>query len=103
MNYVNSTDLVRHLMEKVSEDTDKKLMQQLNWLVSRGLLVAELGPMMIVQEAHSLNIRVEQTVELVLKDKEYIEKLEDEIKELRKVVEAINTASGISSNVRGGR
>jgi len=76
-------DLVRDLMEKLSDDTDKKLMQQLNWLVSRGLLVVELGPMTIVQEAHSLNIRAEQTVELVLKDKEYIERLEKENTELR--------------------
>jgi len=83
MNYTNSMDLVRDLTEKVSDDTDKKLMQQLNWLVSRGLLVVELGPMKMVQEAHSLNIRVEQTVELVLKDKEYIERLEKENTELR--------------------
>jgi len=83
MHHVNSMDLVRDLMEKLSDDTDKKLMQQLNWLVSRGLLVVELGPMTIVQEAHTPYLRAEQTVELVLKDKEYIERLEKENTELR--------------------
>ena len=71
----------RQLIEQVSKEKERIIVEQLNDLLARGLLVWEQGPETFVQ-AHDLRdgfkIEFRTSGRLVLKDREYIEKLEKE-------------------------
>lgn len=92
------------LVNKVTKDLLKQkenlLMEQLNDFVSRGLIVIEeTAPSFIKEDdlldPSSYKITLRQTVRLVLKDKEYIEKLEAENKELKESVKQLE------ANIKG--
>lgn len=62
------------------------LMEQLNELISRDLLVVEETEPVLVREFNSNKVSLKQSVRLTLKDKEYIIKLEDENKQLKETL-----------------
>lgn len=69
---------------------ENALREQLSDLVSRGLLVVEIGPQVLVQECDG-KVTVRQSINLQLKDREYIEKLERENKEMREIIERLQS------------
>ena len=81
---INSLSTMTEELAKQSQDI---ILEQLNDLISRNLLVVEQGPLQLIQEYNSNTIKVAQNVKLVLKDKEYIEKLEKENQELKNTIE----------------
>ncbi len=76
-----------NLSKNISREKDEILKKQLSWLIERGMLEIQSGPEQLVQEWNTETGKYEvkfcQQVELVVKDKEYIEKLESELKSLR--------------------
>lgn len=82
------SDQIIATAEKIAKDIamqrDAQLMKQLNWLLSRGLLtVRTSGGKMLWRDLTSGQLSYAEEIELVLKDAEYIEKLEAENKELK--------------------
>ena len=67
-------------------------MEQLNDLISRRLLVVVMGQPTLVRYENSDRVELRQTCQLVLKDKEYIEKLEKENTELKEKLDKITEA-----------
>lgn len=80
------------IMADMARQTENLILEQLNDLVSRGLLVVERGPMSLVHSQDKDKIEVRQSCRLILKDKEYIEKLEAENKLLHEKIQAIDSA-----------
>lgn len=74
------------LSKKVAEAQEKEILSQLNEFVSRGIIVVEtMGPT-LTQEPFSANpyeVKVRTAVRLKIKDQEYIEEIEKELKYLR--------------------
>lgn len=85
------------LARSVSIQKDEILKKQLSWLIERGMLEIQSGPEQLVQELNhdtgKYEIKFCQNVELVVKDKEYIEKLEAELKDLREFRKVILMAA----------
>lgn len=79
------TDLAYELAHKVAKHTEQEISNQLNDFISRGLILIETTkPVFVeVRENGKYGVEVRQGVRLVLKDKEYIEALEQEVKYLR--------------------
>lgn len=75
---------------EVSKQTEDIILEQLNDFVSRGLIVLKMGPMTLTHDQMSNKINVSQSCTLVLKDKEYIEKLEKENIELKAQLNTIS-------------
>lgn len=73
------TDLA-HRIAKSREDC---ILDQLNDFISRGLIEVQVIGSEFVRAADSNNVEFREAVRLVLKDKEYIEKLEKENAELK--------------------
>jgi len=69
------------LSVELAKMAESKLMDQLNWLVIRGILVIESTQPVLVMDDDN-KITMSQTVELCVKDKEYIERLEQRIEHL---------------------
>lgn len=89
------------LIQKVTEDLlrqkENLLMEQLNDFISRGLIEIQETQPVIVKEVNLLEpdgfkLTLRQSVRLVLKDKEYIKKLEEENKDLKEKLDIINEA-----------
>ena len=82
------TDFTRasDLAFEVAKQTEESILAQLNDFISRGLLEIEMGPITFVSSDISMRVEVRQRVALKLKDKEYIQKLEAENKELRDLI-----------------
>jgi hypothetical protein len=87
---VNSygTTTASDVARAAAKQTEHLILEQLNDFVSRGLLVIELGPMSFYRDVTTpdYTLKISQSVKLVLKDKEYIEKLEAKNKELNEIV-----------------
>lgn len=90
-----STNL-KVMADEIYKQTEALILEQLNELISRGLLVIEKGPMSLTTyDSHFSNvgdphkIKVSQTVKLKLKDQEYIERLEKENVDLRAILRSI--------------
>ena len=80
---------VSEILEDLSKHREEIILEQLNELISRNLLVIELTQMTLTQDYESDKLKVSQGVRLVLKDQEYIEKLEKENSELKLKLETI--------------
>lgn len=83
------TTTMQEAMSRLLEQKDKLIMDELNELTSRGLIVIEQTRPTIVREAGSGELRLAQAVRLVPKEKEYIEKLETENAELKAKIDRI--------------
>ena len=83
---MNSFSMASELAKKVAEAQEKEIMSQLNEFISRNAIVVEsIGPV-LVQDHFSNNpheVKVQTAIRLKLKDQDYIEELEKEIKYLR--------------------
>ena len=87
---------VTEISKQVAEQTEAKILEQLNFLVSRGILVVKRGQMALVQdplERHTNTIRVAQEIELVSKEHEYIESLEAKIEMLEGLFQKFKQAA----------
>lgn len=72
----NMSDMANELSASIAKDVQNEILSQLNYLVSRGLLEVEYGPLVMTQDPTSNSLNVSKSVNLVLKEKEYIDKLE---------------------------
>lgn len=79
------------LVEKVAREsarvTEESILDQLNELVSRGLLLIEETKPTLHRSVDSNKISIEKSIRLVLKDQEYIENLESKVKNLEESLE----------------
>lgn len=66
------------------------IFRQLKELINRGLLVVNEGETVLTRNLENSAIEYSQTIELVLKDQEYIERLEKELAEANRKLAAIN-------------
>lgn len=89
-------DTLRDYYTSVTKDLiaqkENILLEQLNDLISRGLLVIEETQPTLVRDYLTDKIILQQSVKLTLKDKEYILKLEEENKQLKEKLESIEKA-----------
>lgn len=86
MDYLSRS--MTDLMNQVASQQEAIMVEQLNELISRGLLVVEkTEPLFVTNNGYESNdgykIEYRQKIRLLLKDQEYIEKLEKENKELK--------------------
>lgn len=89
MNYV--TESLSEIMQDINKQNEALILESLGDLITKGLLVVEQTQPVLVGN-HSINedkyiVRLEQKIRLVLKDKEYIQKLEEENKKLREKID----------------
>lgn len=82
------SDQMKDLVEKLATDQERAILTGINELVKKGALVLERGPFTLVEDS-SQKIVVKQTVRLLLKDQEYIERLEKENKLLKEQVQRL--------------
>jgi fructose-1,6-bisphosphatase/inositol monophosphatase family enzyme len=81
--YIDPTgQMVQDLVKKAAKHKESLILDQLNELISRDLLVIEETEMMLMRSQDSNEISMSQKVRLVLKDQEYIESLESKIADL---------------------
>jgi len=84
-------DSAEKVAKVVGEAREKSILSQLNDFISRGLIDVQVKGQQFVMAHDSPAIEYREVVELVLKDKEYIEKLEKENTELKAYVEEIRS------------
>lgn len=72
------------LVKGIEKKTEMGIILGLEDLIQKGLLVMEMGPLaMVTDPTNPYKLEVKRSVRLVLKDKEYIAKLEGELEQLR--------------------
>lgn len=100
--YANLSDVTKELTDKVAASTEESILSQLNYLISKGLLEVEHGPLVMTEDTINREVKVSRSVTLSLKDQEYIEKLEREndklIGENLKLKEMIKAMVDIAGN-----
>ncbi len=80
---INTNEYASQLLFQAAKQTEQLILAQLNDFISRGLIEVEMGPMSLVQTEISKQVEMRQTVQLRLKDREYIKKLEQDNEALR--------------------
>lgn len=81
------------IMKSVAEHSEKVIIEQLNDFISRGLLeLRSVGPT-LVHALDSNKIEIKYGCMLILKDKEYILKLEEENKEMKELLKQLGKFS----------
>lgn len=81
--------MMADLQDKMASATDNMILQQLNEFVSRGLIAVETSNPVLIKSTRSEDIKVCQSVRLVLKDKEYIKRLEIQNEKLQEQLDKI--------------
>ena len=94
MNHANLNSAVTKLVNSMAKQSEAILMDKLNDLVKRNLLVIESTQPVFVKDEYSQTIKVQQAVRLVLKDMEYIKQLETENQQLKEQLQNIKEALG---------
>jgi hypothetical protein len=88
-----ASEIIDELTYQHNKLIDEQITQQLSWLVNRGILVIESERPSIVSELDPITgdrkMAVRQQVKLVSKEKEYIEKLENDIVVLKNTLDCI--------------
>lgn len=92
-NMSSSLDLAGQLAKEVAKEQERVILDQLNELISRGLLVVESTQPILVQDPYSAKVTVQQSCKLLLKDQEYIQKLETRVEELEHILKALSDVS----------
>jgi len=77
------------VIPEIERQKEALLLEQLNELVKRNLLVIEQTQPILVRDECSDGVVLRQSVRLVLKDQEYIQQLEKENKELKEYKEKV--------------
>tara|TARA_R110000868_G_scaffold82953_1_gene233988 strand:+ start:219 stop:491 length:273 start_codon:yes stop_codon:yes gene_type:complete len=85
-------ETLSEIMADLGKQQESIILDQLNDLVKRGLLVVESTQPVLVRNYNQDKITVQQSIRLTLKDKEYIEKLEKENSEYKDLIERLNKA-----------
>jgi hypothetical protein len=78
--------VVSEVGSEIARQTEQTLMHQLNEFISCGLIEIESSQPLFVREQDSDNVTIRTAVKLKLKDQDYIESLERQIKELNDLV-----------------
>lgn len=81
--------MMNEVAKEISQQKENLLLEQLNDLVSRDLIVIEQTQPVLVQDSDSNKLIFRQAIKLTLKDKEYILKLEEENKQLKETLDII--------------
>lgn len=82
-----------NLLNDVLKQKEKIILDQLGDLVKKGLLVIEeTQPVLVQTHGPGFNMELRQAVRLVLKEREYVKRLEDEN---ARMAEQIQTLKGI--------
>lgn len=89
MTFRIELDSIDQITREVLRQKDSYILESLNELISRGLLEVHETQPVLVRESDSMKITLKQSVKLVLKDQEYIEKLEKENQELKEKLKNI--------------
>ena len=79
---IASNDYTRHALEltnEVSKKTQYKILEQLNDLIERGILVLKTGPGALVRSENTNTIEYRQLIELELYNEEYVKDLEEKV------------------------
>lgn len=80
------------ISKKTAEKTEQIILSQLGDLVKRGLIVIESTQPVLIHNPDSHLFHIKQSVRLVPKEKEYIERLEKECAVLRERLALIKKA-----------
>ena len=89
-------DTLTKVAMDIQAQVEFNILSQLNELISRGLLIVEKGPMIITEIPPKTNLhdfpqlQVSQSVNIKVRDQEYIMKLEKENKEMREILDRLN-------------
>lgn len=87
------SSVIPEIGNQISKQTEIIILEQLNDLISRNLLIVETTQPTFVteysQNSDKIQVKVMQQCRLVLKDKEYIEKLEKENEELKTILKTL--------------
>jgi hypothetical protein len=89
---MNHNEFISQQINELLKQQEMILIDQLNELISRDLLVVESHQPVLTRSEDSGQVQLRQTVKLKLKDQEYIEKLEKENKTLKERINAIENA-----------
>lgn len=76
-------DTINEVIKEYHNNKEAYILEQLNELISRGLLVICETQPIIVRDQYSDKIEIRQSIKLLLKDQEYIVKLETENAQLK--------------------
>jgi hypothetical protein len=88
-------ELTSELINEVLRQQESILLEQLGDLVTHGLLVCQSGPPQIIRESDPYGgggvykFKLVQSVKFVLRDAEYIAKLEAENKEMKDIIQRL--------------
>lgn len=82
---------IQNTIKEICKQKESLILESLNELVSRGLLVLHETEPVLVQDYDTHTIKLLQKVKLVLKDQEYIESLEKKLKEQQEILDQIKT------------
>lgn len=83
---MNKNDFIRTVSASLLQEKESVILKELNKLVDKGLLVVVQKEPVLTREKNSNEVKVSQEIGLILKDQEYINKLEEENKKLREIV-----------------
>lgn len=90
------TGTLNDIQVKMAAATDNLILQQLNEFISRGLIIVEFLQPQMVRDIDSPQIKICQAIRLVLKDQEYIQKLEQRVLDLENtLISSISTTSPV--------
>lgn len=90
---IRANKVAMDIAKAAAENTQNEILNQLNDFISRGLISLEVTePFLLIQDHDSNRVTMAQKINLVLKDKEYILKLEEENEQLRATILKIKEA-----------
>lgn len=84
MNNKYMNESIAEMTREIQKQTENKLLEQLNDFISRGLIEVESTQPVLIQDQWSAKVSVQMSINLRLKDKEYIERLEKENEAFKK-------------------
>lgn len=90
LDTLGANSLVSKVAEELNKNTENAVLEELNELVSRGILVLHRGPTVVVQDPFSNKIEIRQKVRVVLSNQEYVERLESENKKMKNILDLVN-------------
>lgn len=88
---INDVDaLVKEVLSDFNGHTERAILGQLNEFIKRGLIVVCMSGPVFTRDPSTNELVISRSVELKLKDQEYIERLETENKALKTIVDSIS-------------
>jgi hypothetical protein len=78
--------VISDIWNKYTKRKEKTVIEQLNEFISRGLIVVEESSPILVRQSDSSAVVLCNTVELKLKDQEYIHQLEEKVHRYERIL-----------------